>query len=818
MPSKRNKWIFLCFLLLSQVWTPHAHAQGGGVSGLKLWPETFFQTILASADELKVRVANSIFDNGLESDLFNDDFGKDVSLGVNMRRDTYNNFDLLNTWTVVDRLRIRLSTQLWGLGDAKDHYAAPPGDSVSFSFAGISFGGNGEIEWRDMKQLSPHDVERLPKVDQEKQRISAAISTFENQGKPQAPLSADAQTQQDLEELNPNLGNLGLDSSLVVKLHDLLNPLTLPFRLPLSRRDLRKMSDGEIISYNLTGRVGFGGRVGWSLVQDTGIQFGADLTAETHWDGEFEVSVMRENERFAKVRMSRIKGHGSSARIAFQTGYKDLFQGIVIFKETKIESRQLETSVSYMPFYFQASKQLNKEIDDSYRYDLETEEGKSAFHAAVLGNMIPSSEIAEREKGVASPTVTKLYSRTATETQKVRTSGTDFDFIFKVRRSLTGDAIETSITTPDGFNKIYKSYYENRKEHHYLLGHDDRIIRRFTINMDEEGFKQSRPGSLLIVAENTVDDSSTNGPELNDYIDDVETIMGQPDLFPSFPSTTPSHPGNRPRRAWYGRSSFYYGFTLKEENLKQLFSADFNAISQEAQNAGLGIEAKDLIKAKKAYESHDPKTTYQSLKNIFGDRKHAHDLMLVLLKFLPLNTYEKFLAAQNKAFGNIQNRGHHVTALETLYESTQAEMGEGSDTHRTVADPEAVVSDISAETLADKKIALHFTLEQEPKFLYFRLTPLTHPHKHKNSAKVRENEELILLNRDHRFVKGENTIVLDPASTDPLIHHLIGAMDSLELFSFTLGYSKKDKNWGYGASTQFTTSHVYDAPYPATNQ
>ena len=144
--------------------------------------------------------------------------------------------------------------------------------------------------------------------------------------------------------------------------------------------------------------------------------------------------------------------------------------------------------------------------------------------------------------------------------------------------------------------------------------------------------------------------------------------------------------------------------------------------------------------------------------------------------------------------------------MEVDYANTEQEMGLGSDTVRTVKDPDATVDGLSTKLNPDGLIEVRFTLKKVPEFVYLRLDPLNHRRKKKNAV------ELVVYNRDHRFKEGENLLVLDPKSTDRLIVSMTKKLDADEYVLFTIGYSQKGANWGYGSSSKFFTSKAYQPP------
>ncbi len=742
---------------------------------LKTWPESFYQWAIRRPDNLNSRFTGALFDGENSSDIFVDNFTGSTSLNASTARDVYNNYDLIGSWTVVDRMRLRLSSNLIGYGTDRVN-PGPDEAGFSFPFFGISFGVRGTLEWKNYRQLSPLDVRKLPAP-----------------GPDPVPPGTE-----NITELNPYLNALNLNPNLSAKLRNILNPFTLPFRMPLSRRDLRKMKDGEVIAYNLTGRVGFRGTFGWQVIPSTDLYFGANAAIETFLDGEYEVSVMKESERHAKVRISRIRGLGSSLRVNAGLDWRNVFQGIFLFKETSFQLQLGNLSTQVIPFFFEVSRFHQKEIDVAYRYDLENPDGREAFHKAVLGSLVLSEDAARANLEHPNPSVVRLYDRATDHLNWTRTNGSTISLFLNRRQDRSEDSIETEVRLPGGTRHLFRTSSRKMIRHNALFGSSENLSSRISLLMDQEGFRNGDSGSLLIIAENSIEDSSTTPRELNRYTREVGSFFSRASLFPDFPEETlPSYGRKRGRSAWYGRSSFYYGFTIDGGQFEKWLSLDPEAILQHARAERLDLDSSDFVEMRTAFGDRNPALLHQKLKKLLSNRNRARELMDLFHLHLPADSMEKFLVAQNPAFGNIQQRGHKITALESTFRETDAAPSSGPDGFQSVQDPLSRVLGLHCTPLAGRKIRLEFELSDSPEFLFFALTPLT-------ERRQRNALELVFYDRENRFHPGRNELILDADSTDPLIRKLTSKWTSESTpMGFTIGFSKKDRRWGYGSSCQF---------------
>jgi hypothetical protein len=750
----------------------HSHALELEV---KAWPESFYQWAIRRPENLNSRFTGALFDGENSSDIFVDNFTGSTSLNVSTARDVFNNYDLIGSWTVVDRMRLRLSSNLIGYGTDLVN-PGPDEAGFSFPFFGVSFGIQGILEWKNYRQLSPLEVRKLPEP---------------------GPSPVQPGTEE-ITEINPYLSALSLNPNLAAKLKNILNPFILPFRMPLSRSDLRKMKEGEVIAYNLTGRVGFRGTFGWQVIPSTDIYFGANTAIETYLDGEYEVSVMKESERHAKVRVSRIRGMSSSLRVNAGLDWRNVFQGIFLFKETSFQLQLGNLSTQVIPFFFEVSRFHQKEIDIAYRYDLDNPEGREAFHKAVLGSLTLSEDSAQADAGHANPSVERLYDRSTDHLNWTRSNGSKISLLLNRRQDRSEDSIETEVKLPGGSRHLFRTASRKLIRHNALFGSSESTSKRISLLMDKEGFRNGDPGSLLIIAENSIEDSSTTPRELNSYTREVGKFFSRASLFPDFPEETlPTFGHRKGRRAWYGRSSFYFGFTLDQKQFETWLAQDPTPLLAFARAHQLELEAQDFSKMRMALDSRNAEELHEVLQRLLSNRNRTRELMDLFRLHLSQDSLEQFLVAQNPAFGNIQQRGHKITPLETAFRETDSAPALGMDGFKSVQDPDASILKLECTPLPGGALHLSFDLSDSPKFLFFSLTPLS-------ERRQRSAIELVFFDREGRFHPGRNDLILDPKSEDPLIHRLTskwGEKDSP--MAFTLGFSRKDKSWGYGSSCQF---------------
>ena len=747
------------------------------------WPEQFYQAAMSRGEKLEYRIINALFEGNTSFTVFNQSLPKIGSGSIRIGRNIYNNYDVMNTWTVIDTFDLGLSSQLYGASKPFQFWEPTPEQIIQFPVGSISFGVNGTLQIRDIRQLSPEKARTV-----------------------EAPVfREDPSGEGDIQDLNPYLNSSPLDSPMRVKLKNLLNLVKLPFKIPFNRKDVKRMMKSEIISYTVSGTVGFGASIGWNYSPVPIVQASAGLSFEVHINGSYQIAILKEDDRFVRVRISRLKGLGGSSTLGTGVHFPDVFKGFVLFKGKKIETTVGRYSPSITPFRLSASESQELEIDVGYRYDLETPEGRDAFHRAVLGSFVRSDEQALEDAESKTPPVSKLYVRTTHRNSKGGDFSGNLNPIFRFDLNRGAQNVTTEIELPDGSKQYFQSS-RSRSNDFDFLGNGQKVTHRTSILIDDQAFREKSEDSFLLMSENSIEDSYTFASSLNQHIDRVETDLGESGIFPRFPDRIPGKLGSkRSRKFFYGRSSFYFGMTFKLSGLKKFLETPWDQIQKRADELGLHLRQDHFEAAKDAFLLGDARKEYESLSKFFTNQRHSELYPKLLIEGLGEGLFERFLVAQNPAFGNIQVRGHTPLAMENTLRTTSQSMGMGTETDRTALDPNAIIKSFNSSRDELGRIVIHFNLAKNPEFLYFRIQPMARRYRH-------DSVEVIAYNRGNRFKEGENTLVLDPASTDPLTKKLSAKLISDLTYVATMGYSQKGSQWGFGASQRFDTSGFYPRP------
>jgi hypothetical protein len=295
------------------------------------------------------------------------------------------------------------------------------------------------------------------------------------------------------------------------------------------------------------------------------------------------------------------------------------------------------------------------------------------------------------------------------------------------------------------------------------------------------------------------------GINLNRYGSEVGEYFSSEHLFPAFPEFAPNPSDTRKfKKSAYGRSSFFYGCSMKDAGVSAFLHADETATVILAGQLGIRMDAAAILAARAAFDSRDPQKTNAALSFLFNDKKHQRQYSKLIMGRIDASLYEIYLVAQSTVFGALQYRGHQMPAFESLMNATSDSMGQATLSHPATENAKAKVENLTTEVLDNQQVALHFHLATVPEYIYFHVANL-HPTRQQRKQEV----DLIVFNRNHRFVVGDNTLVLDPKSADDLIHRLTAQFVPNENVLVTIGYTPDENSWGNAASAQFQCTDVY---------
>jgi hypothetical protein len=779
---------------------------------VRAWPEELRRSISAAADDAKTAFVNILFNSLDDFNLFSvHDTDRKFRLGLNVKREVYDNFDLTGTWTVIDRLELKGGARPFDHLSTIDLTKVTP--NLGLPFASVSFDATTSFLWTNVRQVSAHKIREIPDTDEVAREFRSRMES-----KPE------------LSEVNPYTPWYLIDPSIRPRFGKLWNLISFPFRTPFTAKSLKRLSDGEVISYTLlNATVEIGGTVGWKIIPDPLARTaGADLRITTFIEGQFLVSIMKENSRFVRVKITRLGKLGlgklgfGSRQFTVGANFKQILKGKLFFAGEGV-------SAKVVPFEWKATDANLSQFDVVYRYDLENPDAIDAYQRAVWGAFGLSEELAFGPNEMAryrvssptyTPAVERLFRREGSGKNHDEYRLLQISLLLKGKNEKNRSDLEAHIEMPDGNHVIHRGLTEKNHSSDIFFGASrEKVSRKFTVLLDEEKFQRNEKDSLFVISESFFEDSRTRGRELRKITGEIETFLNRPELFPDLPDfiPDPEHP-NRSQRAYYGRSSFYYGFSLDREKVEAFLKVPPSqrrewvnlAITRhpESRFVSRSLETERLLrhwdKAATAYAARDAKILFQALREFFEPRGQEKALMQIVRFALAGQSLDYFLSAQNIGFGRIQERGKITTPVEKLMTLMENTLGFEGTYKRALVDPEAVVSEVKSSIRPDGLVEVQFTIGTDPKSFFFRLTRTTPLRRNKILS------EITISNASLLFKAGENKLVFDPNGAPGSLAYKLGhEIHSGEYYTLSVGYSRDGQKFGPAASLRFRAPPIY---------
>lgn len=522
----------------------------------KPWAPEFMSTLFSELghqwNNAGDKFTSTLFKSITERDLFKTDLAAgEISLKV--KREVYDNKDILESWTVVDIFNIPLSYNL-PIMDWVDIGTGP------FSIGlGLTF----EVLALNIRQVRPGDILLLTPAAKLKEEINQSITSIDNE----SDVNEDDITVTESEGIIPWSR---MSPLVMARYSKLLNLLTHPLRLPLTAKKAIKMNKDEISSWFVSGTIQLGASVGWNFVNPTGIgNAELGLGVSTFLNGRYQFSTHKEKDDQILLKVTRATSKGRNIVFGNAEIEKEVFSGFVI-----ADKKVFGINATIVPFQVLVHHQKTHQFDVAYRYDLTKIEARKAYSHAVLGRLALSEQLS-KEEGSG---VTWAFDRDSDIVTRSRNHKTNLSLIFQKGASNSIKLSQALVTMPDGKREIFKAYASSTRGFRTLWGSLEGKRYSFDVTRDSDESRQLGDEGLIV--EGQFNDNRTDARELIDFMTEVEEAVGirgmfpRPELYEPSSVCSPNEENCAPRLMKYGRTSFYYKVYFNQKQIDTLKKID----------------------------------------------------------------------------------------------------------------------------------------------------------------------------------------------------------------------------------------------------
>lgn len=811
-----------------------------------------FDFVHEQVDDVSKRIGMSIFEELTRFELFKVE-NANFSGSIKVQRRLFPNFDIFDSYTVVDTFELPSSIPLPALID--------PTEIIPGVLGGLTVGLYGNMTVTNIRQVSPLKMERLltwaslkdelthidPRVREANDEISRLMKKYDLSKKElikQINETNKNETEDNDYEVQTQLSkniiaNYLDDSETKARFGKLINVFASPLRLPLSHNGMKRLTPGEIVSYTANGLVQLSGNIGWSYGADLPIVGPrGQISAVTYLNGTYRISIMKEDDKHAQVKLTRIGAHGNGVHFyPLLFGY-NLFDGIAVM------GLSLSKEVSFAPFRLSLNEARSESFDLVYRYDLTDEDGQECFDQALKGFFACSEEnylLANRNN----PSVEKIVSIDSKSKSLWRDTQFELKYLVKRYAKRGKTFTHSKITMPNDNLEDETFFVKNgvasrEKSWSTIFGTKEAYSHSFKVSLDEVKYEKRDPEGLTIELNFFLQDDSTTGREFNRYTSKLNELVGLDGIDQSLFEPVPTHipqevedkEGNKSTQdftARYGDTQIFFKFQLNTPQInKFVFQSDleFQNILDQVYDQNLKLSSKmqdcgeencfggfKFNKAKKMFQA------WQALRN----SKDLNELHKMLVEFVylekdPIRVLNMLrwsvpgedLAfhynANNKIFGNRSDSGKIFFTTDTISGKASAKVNFDTIGPRTKSSADAKVLSLESKRLDNGHIEISFELNSTPKFIFFDLK--------RHTLHIRHDETRLILPNKGRFKEGKNTIILDPYSETKWVRDLSQTMKNANTFVLSMAISHDESEWSSLKSTEFIVRKLDYSPRP----
>ena len=254
---------------------------------LKQWPaevKTYTRDVLPEQiNQSGDRFYNELFNAIDDLTIFSMNDAKS-SFRVNSSRNIYDNRDIFNSWTVVDKFSINLGHNLIST-------SIPVGALPAIS---LSFGLGGSIHYMNIRRSSIKQYDLQQKLANINKDVTIALD----------------QADDDIKDEDYKEKWYDLDPIRRAQYFEPLKRLFIPLRIPYLAKNMKHLQKGEIMAFNMSGTISLGAGIGFSTPTVAGIvpDLNAGLSYSTYLRGGYRYALIKEADNFVRLKVSRVWG------------------------------------------------------------------------------------------------------------------------------------------------------------------------------------------------------------------------------------------------------------------------------------------------------------------------------------------------------------------------------------------------------------------------------------------------------------------------------------------------------------------------------
>jgi hypothetical protein len=755
-------------------------------------------------------ISNALFDWTDDLSFFNGEAWEDgAQVDLRTQRRVFDNQDILNSWTVIDRLQIQSRFPIF----STEVFGGPIGFSI-----GVGTG----VDIFNIRQTNPLNYGKLESVRQREAEIQTALNSS-----PAKP-----------EDAKGPIWDIPVDDPQdQARFGKFWNRLLFPLRLPLTAASVSRLSDGEVIAYSASGSVYMGPSVGWNY-DNSILNASAGISVSTFLRGNYRISILKESNRFVRLKIMRIGAVGASLSAGAKAD-PTVLDGYVVIK-------RLGRFIKVTPFSLEATAEQSRSFDVGYRYDLNHPQAREAYEQAVLGQLAFSDELAIDGQG--NPTnpaisgVERIFTRKAEGKRSEINQSFRLGILFKFDHRTSHQTMDAVITFPDGTYRIFQSFVENSVEWRMFWAWFEKLYYRFLVHFDNQRhLDESFPLSLW--AEGNIQDSSTSKDELMAYILETENSVGKFGIFPRPPKLqgfVAADPAADTKKFDRARSSFFYRIAFSHEQVNQLVHTPKDRAWELLENAfqvtpgswsnpwnrfwkRFGGELLNIFTyplyiadvpirlgniqghAKRIHDrwmdvkdAADPKAMAERLGLMFYDRRYSFELMRLLRASMDRQPVAYEVSAYSPIFGRVAETGNSQVFIDDIATRAQREVDfDREDGRIPTQDREAAITDLRNKVLPGAKATLQLYLKSAPKAIYIEL--------HERGFWGWKKTANVLVYTNGELQAGPNELLLDPAATTSSWFGIGKGLKPNTRYRIRLAVNVSGLSWGPAARTEFTT-------------